>query len=296
LLAQINNANTPQGDRAAISDSPDEIIRWYDRESHTDFDVCADDHCQRYQGISKAYSKEAFEAVRDTRGQVLVYNDEICDTRYSKSCGGVTELYGAAWEDKAVPYLESIYDGPGDVSGYPMPLTDEANAVRWVTSSPPAYCNNISAELLERILPGFDQETKDFYRWEVSYSQDELREILHDKLGVDLGRISTLEPLERGESGRIIRLGIRGEARSLVVGKELEIRRALSRSHLYSSAFVVEPQGVNDYPERFRLTGAGWGHGVGLCQIGAAVMADQGHDHAEVLAHYFQGASLRALY
>jgi len=298
LLAQINKAATPEANSETISDSPDEIIRWYDRESHTDFDVCPDDHCQRYQGISKAYSKAAFETVRDTRGQVLAYDDEICDARYSKSCGGVTEIYGAAWEDKAVPYLQSLYDGPRDSSGYPMPLTDESNAIAWITSSPPAYCNNISAEMLERILPGFDQETKDFYRWEVSYSQDELRDIIRDKLGADLGRILALEPLERGESGRIIRLGIRGEARSLVIGKELEIRRALSRSHLYSSAFVVsrEPESVNSYPERFRLIGAGWGHGVGLCQIGAAVMADQGRNHAEILAHYFQGASLRALY
>jgi SpoIID/LytB domain protein len=294
LLAQISKAAAvrSQGDGEAVRDSPDQVIRWYDRESHTGFDVCADDHCQRYQGISKAHSREAFAAVRDTRGVVLVYDDEICDARYSKSCGGVTEVYRAAWEDKAVPYLKSIYDGPGELSGHRVPLTDEANAEAWITSSPRAYCNNISAELLARILPGFDQETRDFYRWQISYSQDELREMLQDKLGADVGRILALEPLERGESGRIIRLRIKGEARSIVIGKELEIRRALSRSHLYSSAFVV----TADNAEQFRLKGAGWGHGVGLCQIGAAVMADQGHAHGEILAHYFRGASLRALY
>jgi peptidoglycan hydrolase-like amidase len=310
LLAQLSKtasrtgleqAATIQADSRMIDNPPGEIIRWYDRESHTDFDVCADDHCQRYQGISKAFSPEAFDAIRNTRGRVLVSNDEVCDARYSKSCGGMTEVYRAAWEQREVTYLASAYDGPGEISDYLMPLTIEANAEAWITSSPPAYCNNISPELLGRILPGFDQETRDFYRWQVSYSQDELREILQARLGVDFGSILALEPLERGESGRIIRLRIRGEAKTIVIGKELEIRRALSRSHLYSSAFVVlaardERDRAKNYPKQFRLIGAGWGHGVGLCQIGAAVMADQGHTHIEILAHYFKGTTLRSLY
>ncbi|MFP5262987.1 MAG: SpoIID/LytB domain-containing protein [Blastocatellia bacterium] len=307
LLAQLSRAAagaqsgadlTDRGESLTAARPADEVIRWYDRESHADFDVCADDHCQRYQGISKAFSRQAFDAARETRGNVLVSGGEICDTRYSKSCGGMTELYRAAWEDREVPYLSPVYDGPGGVPGYRMPLADESNAAAWITSSPPAYCNNVPAELLGRILPGFDQETRDFYRWEICYSQDELCEITRAKLGTDFGRILALEPVERGESGRIIRLRIRGTARSLMVGKELEIRRALSRSHLYSSAFVVKTEqgGAEDGPARFRLIGAGWGHGVGLCQIGAAVMADEGRAHGEILAHYFRGATLRVLY
>jgi SpoIID/LytB domain protein len=295
---QAGRARTNPGGPESVERAPNEILRWYDRESHADFDVCADDHCQRYQGVSKAFSQQAFGAVRDTRGCVLVSNGEVCDTRYSKSCGGMTEVYRAAWEDRDVTYLAPVYDGPGEIPDYRMPLADESNAQAWITSSPQAYCNNVSAELLGRILPGFDQETRDFYRWEISYSQDELREILNERLGVDFGAVLALEPVERGESGRIIRLRIRGAARSLLIGKELEIRRALSRSHLYSSAFVVRAERENEkgHPGRFNLIGAGWGHGVGLCQIGAAVMADRGRTHAEILAHYFKGAELRALY
>jgi SpoIID/LytB domain protein len=302
-LAQIpasageSNASHPHGSIESEASAPLEIIRWYDRESHTDFDVCADDHCQRYQGISKAFSMEAFEAVRDTRGKAMTWRDEVCDTRYSKSCGGMTEVYPAAWEARDVPYLAAVYDGADDVSAYAMPLTAEANAEAWIRSAPPAFCNTQSKELLSRILPGFDQETLDFYRWRVRYEADELRALVESRLGVELGRIRALEPLERGESGRLVRLRIAGERRTLVIGKELEIRRALSRSHLYSSAFVVETEATDgDYPRAFTLVGAGWGHGVGLCQIGAAVMADQGYGHAEILSHYFPGAQLRALY
>ncbi|MCI0488672.1 MAG: SpoIID/LytB domain-containing protein [Blastocatellia bacterium] len=278
--------------------TPAEIIRWYDRENHAEFDVCADDHCQRYQGISKAFSQAAFDAVRETRGKALMSEGEICDARYSKSCGGMTEVYSAAWEDRDVPYLASIYDGAGEPTGYSMPLTVESNAEVWITSSPEAYCNAASGELLARILTGFDQETQDFYRWEVSYSGDELSEIIEARLGLGLGRIIALEPLERGRSGRIIRLRISGEKESVIIGKELEIRRALARSHLYSSAFVVRSE---QYPETgfiecVRLVGAGWGHGVGMCQIGAAVMADLGRGHEEILAHYFLNAKLSALY
>jgi len=300
LLAQLRRAASGSTQTGAQSQGTEgELIRWYGRENHPGFDVCADDHCQRYQGISKAFSQAAFDAVRDTRGKVLVYDDEICDARYSKSCGGMTEVYRAAWEDKDVPYLSSVYDVPGsEPSEYRMPLSTEANAEAWITSSPPAYCGVVTPELLARIVPAFDQETPDFYRWRVELSQEELREILRSRLEVDFGRIRGLKSLERGESGRIIRLRIIGEKRTLVIGKELEIRRALSRSHLYSSAFVVRAaQGhLSDYPARFTLIGAGWGHGVGLCQIGAAVMADRGHSHEEILSHYFKGAELLERY
>ncbi len=303
LLAQLNNESSESREpdetsSDAVDDSSQQIIRWYDRENHADFDVCADDHCQRYQGISKAFSESAFDAIGSTRGKALIWNGEICDARYSKSCGGMTEVFRAAWEDRDVEYLTAIYDGRDRVEEYGMPLTDEANSEAWIRSLPPAYCNTDSAELLARILPGFDQETRDFYRWKVVYSQDELREIISARLGNDVGRVLALEPALRGESGRIIKLGIKAEKRNLVIGKELEIRRTLSRSHLYSSAFVVETgQGDADsYPQSFTLIGAGWGHGVGLCQIGAAVMADEGHSHEAILTHYFRGATLGSLY
>jgi len=279
-------------------ESREEIIRWYDREDHALFNVCADDHCQRYQGISKAFSPAAFDAVEATRGIVLTCNDEICDARYSKSCGGITEVYRAAWDDREVPYLSAVYDGPRDLLELAMKLVDETNAEAWITSSPPAYCNTDSIELLARILPGFDQETKDFYRWEVNYSQEELSEILSSRMGIDFGKVRALDPLARGESGRITRLRIEGEKRTLIVGKELEIRRALSRSHLYSSAFVVRAAADPEtgFPNQFQLRGAGWGHGVGLCQIGAAVMAELGHSYEEILKHYFRGCEMRRLY
>lgn len=314
-LAQAGESKRPSSDRdvdvdgnaadrrsdgaseASEADEPLEIIRWYGRESHTDFDVCADDHCQRYQGISKAFSAEAFAAVRDTRGKALVWRGEICDARYSKNCGGMTEVYAAGWEDRDVPYLAAVYDGADDITAYRMPLTDEQNAAAWIRTAPPAFCNTQAKELLTRILPGFDQETLDFYRWRVSYTNDELRAIIESRLGVDIGHVKSLEAMERGQSGRIVRLKIIGERRTLIVGKELEIRRALSRSHLYSSAFVVEAEATDaDYPRSFTLIGAGWGHGVGLCQIGAAVMANQGYAHTEILSHYFPGAQLQSLY
>src|SRR5262245_61429381 len=214
--------------------SDDEIIRWYDRESHADFDVCADDHCQRYQGITKAHSAAAFEAVEYTRGQALVFGGEICDARYSKSCGGMTEAYSAAWQDLAIPYLRPVYDGPGEPEGFAFPLTGEAEAERWIRSSPQAFCNVRSAELLERVLPGFDQETRDFYRWQVEYSADQVSDLLSKRLGIDFGRILDLTAAQRGESGRIVRLRVSGDKRSTTIGKELEIRKALSLSHLYS--------------------------------------------------------------
>jgi stage II sporulation protein D len=258
-----------------------EILRWYGREAHQDFDVCADDHCQRYQGITKATSAAVDAAVRATAGQMLVYNGEVCDARFSKCCGGIVEEYRTAWEDVDVPYLVPLYDGAGEAK---LPSDLE----QWILSAAaPAYCNTRDATLLSQILPGFDQETRDFYRWTVTYTPEQVRELIQARLNEDVGEVVDLIPLERGPSGRIIRLAIRGRTRSLIVGKELEIRRALSRSHLYSSAFVVQRDGSN-----FVLKGAGWGHGVGLCQIGAAVMASVGKAYDQILAHYYPGASV----
>jgi peptidoglycan hydrolase-like amidase len=299
LLAQL--AGSPVGAPVAaapVPQEPAEIRRWYDRESHAAFDVCPDDHCQRYQGITRAFSREAFEAVRSTRGVALVDGDAVCDARYSKSCGGMTEVFATAWDERRVPYLQAVYDGDASPPGLELPDRGPEAAERWILSSPPAYCRRADPAFLARILPGFDQETPDFYRWEVAYTAEELGRILAARLGRELGRVAALEPLERGPSGRIRRLRIRAETDTLVVGKELEIRRALSRSHLYSSALVVQAQGADadGFPLRFRLIGAGWGHGVGLCQIGAAAMADAGAGHERILEHYFRGARLRRLY
>src|SRR5215468_5577860 len=263
-----------EGSRLAPGASGHEILRWYGREAHPDFDVCADDHCQRYQGITKAFSPAASQAVLATAGEFLKYDGRICDARFSKSCGGVTELYSTAWEDQDIPYLRSFFDGPG-----PSPSYSPEALIR---SEPPAYCNTRDKSLRARILPGFDQETQDFFRWRVEYSPEEMAELIQARLGVDPGPIRAVESLARGPSGRIYRLKITGEKDYIIVGKELEIRRGLSRTHLYSSAFVVDKEAG-----RFVLLGAGWGHGVGLCQIGAAVMANEGKGYKEILRDYY---------
>ena len=264
-----------------------EVIRWYDQEDHDLFDVCADDHCQRYQGIMKIVSKQVEEAVRETRGMVITYQDEICDARYSKACGGLTEDFDTAWDNERVPYLTSI----SDASILHQSIRTEEEASAWILSEPEAYCHTKDEGLLKKILPYFDRETKDFFRWRVEYSQTELEEILREKSGFDFGTLKEIVPLRRGSSGRISRLKIIGSKRGIVVGKELEIRRWLSRSHLYSSAFFVMNEG-----ERFIFHGAGWGHGVGLCQIGAAVMANQGFSVEKILRHYYQGIEIKKIY
>ncbi len=274
----------------------DELIRWYDRDDHTIFDVCADDHCQRYQGITKANNKHVEQAVRETRGRILTYGDEICDARFSKCCGGITEEFQYCWEDKAQPYLVALRDVNEKDGGIPD-LTVEAEAEKWIRSCPAAYCNTNDRNVLSQVLNDYDQETSDFYRWRVEYTQDELSALIADKLKMDFGRIVDLVPVQRGRSGRICKLKIVGEKRSFVIGKELEIRRALSETHLYSSAFVVDKYDVIcGVPSRFVLTGAGWGHGVGLCQIGAAVMGEQGYGYDEILLHYYRGAEIRKIY
>jgi SpoIID/LytB domain protein len=276
-----------------ITEEEGEVVRWYDREDHDLFDVCADDHCQRYQGTRKILSAQAQEAVQETSGRVITYRDEICDARYSKACGGLTEDFATAWEDKRVPYLTSIADAPVPH----LPIRTEEEAARWILSAPEAYCQAKDEGLLEKILPAFDRETKSFFRWTVEYSRQELEEILREKSGFDFGDLQEIVPLRRGPSGRICRLKIVGSKKSMVVGKELEIRRWLSRSHLYSSAFLVRvKQDPRGKAELFTFHGAGWGHGVGLCQIGAAVMAARGFSADEILKHYFRGAEIRKIY
>lgn len=270
-----------------------ELIRWYDREDHTLFDVCADDHCQRYQGISKIISAAADDAVEATRGSFLVSQREICDARFYKACGGLTEQFENAWEDTPVPYLGSISDAP---IHYP-PIKSEEEARRWMLSFPGAYCNTTDGKILRQILPSFDQETTDFFRWKVEYGREELEQLIKAKSGIDFGTVMDLVPVQRGPSGRLVKLKIVGSARTLTIGKELEIRRWLSTSHLYSSAFVVDVErDARGVPIRFILRGAGWGHGVGLCQIGAAVMAAQGKKANEIVQHYFPGTQLQKLY
>ena len=276
-----------------ITEREGEVIRWYDREDHDLFDVCSDDHCQRYQGIMKIVSEQANQAVRDTRGMVIAYQNEICDARYSKACGGITEKFDTAWNNEQVPYLTSI----SDTSGPYQPIRTEEEASAWILSDPEAYCNTKDERVLEKILPDFDRETKTFFRWTIEYSRTELEEILREKSGFDFGTLQEIVPLTRGPSGRISRLKIVGSKISMVVGKELEIRRWLSRSHLYSSAFLVKvkynPKGE---AERFTFHGAGWGHGVGLCQIGAAVMSTRGFSAEEILRHYFRGVEIQKIY
>jgi SpoIID/LytB domain protein len=288
ILAALDRKNREKGtSKSSEKTTDEEVIRWHDREEHDLFDVCADDHCQRYQGITKIISKQAREAVRETQGMVITYQDKICDARYSKACGGVTENFDTAWDDKRVPYLKSISDA--SVPHRPIKTEEEASA--WCLANPDAYCNTKDEGLLEKILPDFDRETRAFFRWRVDYSPNELEEILRAKSGFDFGALQEIIPLRRGPSGRISRLKIVGSKRSIVVGKELEIRRWLSRTHLYSSAFVVKVESG-----RFTLYGAGWGHGVGLCQIGAAVMAMKGFSAEKILGHYFRGIEIQKVY
>jgi SpoIID/LytB domain protein len=275
------------------SETDQEIIRWYDREDHEIFNVCADDHCQRYQGITKILSESAVDAIRATKGIFLTYQNEICDARFSKTCGGLTEEFEFAWEKREIPYLTCI----SDAKVQHPPITSEREAEEWILGSPEAFCNTNDGKILKQILPSFDQETTDFFRWTVEYRREELEDLLRTKSGYDFGILKNLVPLQRGPSGRIYRLRIEGSKKSIIVGKELEIRRWLSKSHLYSSAFIVNiEQGNDGLPQRFILHGAGWGHGVGLCQIGAAVMASKGFKAEEIVKHYFHGAELRKLY
>ena len=277
----------------------DMLIRWYDREDHTIFDVCADDHCQRYQGITKETSPHVAEAIRQTLGQVLLDGEDICDARFSKCCGGETEEFQYCWEDTPKSYLTAVRDLVLGVKNEEhSSLQDEATAERWIRSNPPAFCNTTDKKILSQVLNDYDQETADFYRWKVTYSQEKIQQLFEEKLKMNFGSILDMKAVERGKSGRISKLQIIGTEKTFTIGKELEIRRALSDTHLYSSAFVVDKydkdeQGV---PQRFEIIGAGWGHGVGLCQIGAAVMGEQGYAYNDILLHYYQGAEIKQLY
>ncbi|WP_334167677.1 SpoIID/LytB domain-containing protein [Phocaeicola paurosaccharolyticus] len=281
----------------SITKTDTEYIRWYDREDHTIFDVCADDHCQRYQGITKASNESVVKAVEQTRGQLLMQGDGICDARFSKCCGGISEEFEYCWEDKKYPYLAAIRDIDHE-SGEMMPdLTNEQEAEKWIRNSPAAFCNTHNKRIISQILNNYDQETTDFYRWKVEYSQEEISELIRDNTKADYGDIIDLIPIERGKSGRICKLKIVGTKKTLIIGKELEIRRTLSKTHLFSSAFVVDKgEAQNGIPSSFILTGAGWGHGVGLCQIGAAVMGEKGYTYDQILLHYYKGAEIKSLY
>ena len=294
LIAMLQRDSTrDQPDDRMTSDK--EMIMWWDREDHTEFDVCADDHCQRYQGISRM-SQKAVEAVAATRGEVLTDQGQICDARFSKCCGGAFEQFENCWAPVHHRYLTAGSDRKTDTL---LPdLRVESNARQWIMSQPDAFCNTDDTTVLDQVMNNYDRETSDFYRWSVEYDQRELSTILHNRTGIDFGQIIDLVPEARGTSGRIYRLTIIGTKRSMTIGKELAIRRALSTSHLYSSAFVVERHGTDNtgLPLRFALHGAGWGHGVGLCQIGAAMMGEQGYNYHDILLHYYRGASIQRIY
>ena len=276
----------------------DMLIRWYDREDHTIFDVCADDHCQRYQGITKETSPHVAEAIRQTKGQVLLDGDEICDARFSKCCGGVTEEFQYCWEDTPKNYLTAVRDIALGIESTLPNLTNEEEAEKWIRFNPPAFCNTQDKRILSQVLNYYDQETVDFYRWKVTLTQEKLQQLIADRLKMDLGSILDMKSVERGTSGRISKLQIIGTEKTFTIGKELEIRRTLSDSHLLSSAFIVDKYDIDEQgvPQRFELIGAGWGHGVGLCQIGAAVMGEEGYLYDAILLHYYQGAEIKKLY
>lgn len=298
LLAQIDNSKK-QGKNARRYNThfatESEIVRWYDREDHKNYDVCADDHCQRYQGITRTSTRAVEQAVKETFGEVLTSEGSICDARYSKCCGGVSELFENVWEPVSHPFLQRVVDNPVFPNGFESDLQGEDAAKKWISAYPEAFCNTSDKKVLTQVLNDYDQETNDFYRWKVSYSQNELSELIKTRTGIDFGIVTDLIPLERGSSGRIKRLKIVGTLKTIIIGKELEIRKTLSMTHLYSSCFFVKKMPKGD-GIRFVLRGAGWGHGVGLCQIGAAVMGSKGYSYREILMHYFRNAVLEKKY
>jgi len=298
LLAQIQkntNLQTRLQKYQSTIRTDDELIKWYDREDHTYFDVCADDHCQRYQGITRSTTPQVEKAVKETHGEILAIEGVICDARFSKCCGGVTEVFENVWEPVKHTYLQKIVDNNLPPAGFSLSLEKEGAAKQWIMNNPVAFCNSSDKEILKQVLNKYDQETNDFYRWKVSYSQDEISELIKIRSGVDFGKIVDLIPVKRGGSARLIKLKIVGTLKTMIIGKELEIRKTLSKSHLLSSAFIVEKQEVEGNIT-FVLHGAGWGHGVGLCQIGAAVMGSKGYSYHEILLHYFRGAGMEHRY
>jgi SpoIID/LytB domain protein len=300
LLAQIEKSKSLKKEKVNYEsgyNSEGEVVKWYDREDHKLFDVCADDHCQRYQGVTKMTSDAVRMAVEQTNGVVLLEDQKILDARFSKSCGGISESFENVWEPVKHHSLSAIYDYKFVADEFNDDFTKEENAVNWIKANPPAFCNTTDPKILNQILLDYDQETKDFYRWKVEFDQKDLSDLITRKSGIDFGKIIDLIPIERGFSSRLVKLKIVGTKKTLTIGKELEIRRTFSETHLYSSAFYVKKFGeVSGAPEKFILHGAGWGHGVGLCQIGAAVMAEQGYQFDEIVIHYFKDAQLKKIY
>jgi SpoIID/LytB domain protein len=300
LLAQMDKSqNIIVSDQKYKSEirTEEELIKWYDKEDHVLYDVCADDHCQRYQGITKLVEHNAQEAVLATRGAVIKYDDKICDARFSKSCGGISESFENVWEPVEHPYLQKVIDYKYEPEEFDLDLRKEKAADKWIRNNPPAYCNTTDEKILSQVLVDYDRTTTDFYRWRVEYTQDEISSLIKKHSGIDFGNIVDLVPVERGHSGRLIKLKIIGTNKTLIVGKELEIRKILSETHLYSSGFVIDKgEEVNGVPSKFTLIGAGWGHGVGLCQIGAAVMGEKGFTFDVILHHYFKNSNIKRIY
>lgn len=277
----------PISDFSQINDK--KILKWYGQKGHTEFDVCNDDHCQRYHGFSKI-SSLAKHAVEETTAEVLMYNNKICNTVFYKACGGITEYYSTAWEDKNFEYLRPVWDAV-EMSDKPLPdFTKEKNVREFIDSYPDVFCNT-TTETIQEFLTDFDKETTNFFRWEVRYKKRYLQELIYCKTAKDIGEIVSIIPLKRGASGRIYELQINGSNGQLLVGKELEIRKILSESHLYSSCFYVDFDG-----DDVVFKGAGWGHGVGLCQIGAAVMSKKGFGYREILQHYYPSSYIEKIY
>lgn len=294
LLSQVLQKGKKATSKSSMLETENERVKWYDREDHDLFDVCADDHCQRYQGVTKASNPNVRLAIQHTRGEVMRSGSELCDARFSKCCGGYLEEFQYCWEQTPLPYLKGKPDRiirEQDPSVETTDLRQEPAARAWILGNPPSFCNTHEPHILSQVLNNYDRETPDFYRWRVDYNREEISELFVRRTGMDIGEMIELEPLERGVSGRIIRLRVVGSKKTVVIGKELEIRKALSNTHLYSSAFVVEKTATG-----FTLHGAGWGHGVGLCQIGAAVMGEQGFSYKDILTHYYPSTTLDALY
>ncbi len=300
LIAQIEKQgkiSQSASEYQSITETPDEYIRWYDREDHMNFHVCADDHCQRYQGTTRSQNPNVVKAVTETSGVILSYNGAVCDARFSKCCGGIAEIFENCWEPVNHPYLTNVIDNASLPAGFETDLQVEKHAADWIHGTPDAFCNTDDEEVLKQVLNEYDWTARDFYRWKVEYTQEQLSELIARRSGRQFGQIIDMVPVLRGTSGRLVKMKIIGTENILTVGKELEIRRWLSESHLYSSAFTVEKENiVEGIPQKFTLHGAGWGHGAGLCQIGAAVMGHKGYSHEEILLHYFRNASLEKRY
>lgn len=300
LLAQIDKqteCNNKQNSYSSFLQTEEEYIRWYDRENHLYFDVCADDHCQRYQGITRIKNENVQKAIQETLGVVLMNNGKICDARFSKCCGGVSELFENCWENIPHNYLTKVVDSEEKHKKNNLKLTNEQEVKKFIEDTPDTFCNTQNPKIIAQVLNDYDAKTSQFFRWQTAYNQQEISLLIKEKSGMDFGEIIDLIPIQRGVSGRLIKLKIVGTKKTLVVGKELEIRRWLSKTHLYSSAFIIIKKNMqNNVPQQFILKGAGWGHGVGLCQIGAANMGEKGFGYEEILAHYFKHTHLKKIY